>query len=134
MKAAYFGIDGLRSCLALLEQRGWEIAAVFTIEDDEYDHSAEICRYAQARRIPLHTRRVTPEDIRELLKSWPQVISRCGPVERIALDNAKRTVGENGALVLQFADPTDGGIFQQDDGKRLEELGEIVKNIFGIDD
>ena len=66
MKAAYFGIDGLRSCLALLEQRGWEIAAVFTIEDDEYDHSAEICRYAQARRIPLHTRRVTPEDIREL--------------------------------------------------------------------
>ena len=75
--------------------------------------------------------KAVPEDIRELLKSWPQVISRCGPVERIALDNAKRTVGENGALVLQFADPTDGGIFQQDDGKRLEELGEIVKNILG---
>ena len=33
--------------------------------------------------------------------------------------------------MLQFADPTDGGIFQQDDGKRLEELEEIVKNILG---
>ena len=66
MKAAYFGIDPLRGCLELLEKRGWEIAAVFTIEDDDYDHSVEICQFAQARRIPLHTRRATPEDIREL--------------------------------------------------------------------
>mgnify|MGYP000261923346 CR=1 FL=1 len=72
-----------------------------------------------------------PKDIKELLKQWPQVIAQCGPVERIALENAKRTVGENGALVLQFADATDGGIFQQDDGKRLEELNVIVQGILG---
>ena len=66
MKAAYFGIDGLRSCLALLEQRGWEIAAIFTIKDNDYDHSLRICQFAKARGIPLHTDRATPEDIREL--------------------------------------------------------------------
>lgn len=66
MKAAYFGIDGLRSCLALLEQRGWEITAIFTIKDNDYDHSLRICQFAKARGIPLHTDRATPEDIREL--------------------------------------------------------------------
>lgn len=72
-----------------------------------------------------------PEDIQELLKIWPQVYGKCGPVEQIALKNAKRTLGENGALVLQFSDPTDGGIFQQDEGKRLEELGTIIQNVLG---
>ena len=66
MKAAYFGIDALRDCLELLVKRGWEIAAIFTIEDNDYDHSAEICQFAKAHGIPLHTSRVTPEDIREL--------------------------------------------------------------------
>ena len=33
--------------------------------------------------------------------------------------------------MLQFADATDGGIFQQDDGKRLEELNVIVQGILG---
>ena len=47
------------------------------------------------------------------------------------MKNAKRTLGENGALVLQFSDPTDGGIFQQDEGKRLEELGTIIQNVLG---
>lgn len=66
MKAAYFGIDPLLGCLELLVKRGWEIAAIFTIEDNDYDHSVQICQFAQARGIPLHTDRVTPEDIREL--------------------------------------------------------------------
>ena len=81
--------------------------------------------------VPKIYPKAVPEDIKELLKQWPQVIAQCGPVERIALENAKRTVGENGALVLQFADATDGGIFQQDDGKRLEELNVIVQEILG---
>ena len=81
--------------------------------------------------VPKIYPKAVPEDIKELLKQWPQVIAQCGPVERIALENAKRTVGENGALVLQFADATDGGIFQQDDGKRLEELNVIVQGILG---
>lgn len=75
--------------------------------------------------------KAVPEDIRELLKIWPRIIEKCSPLERIALEKAKRVVGEDGTLVLQFADPTEGGIFQQDDGKRLEELGVIIQNILG---
>lgn len=75
--------------------------------------------------------KAVPEDIRELLKIWPRIIEKCSPLERIALEKAKRVVGEDGTLVLQFADPTEGGIFQQDDGKRLEEIGVIIQNILG---
>lgn len=86
---------------------------------------------APAEEKPMICPKALPEDIQALLKIWPQVCSQCGPVERLALQNAKRTLGDNGALVLQFSDPTDGGIFQQDDGKRLEELDTIIQNVLG---
>ena len=86
---------------------------------------------APAEEKPKICPKALPEDIQALLKIWPQVCSQCGPVERLALQNAKRTLGDNGALVLQFSDPTDGGIFQQDDGKRLEELDTIIQNVLG---
>lgn len=63
MKAAYFGIDALRGCLEVLVERGYEIVAIFTIEDDPYDRSIEICRYAEAHHIPLHTSPVTARDL-----------------------------------------------------------------------
>ena len=86
---------------------------------------------APAKEKPKICPKALPEDIQALLKIWPQICSQCGPVERLALQNAKRTLGDNGALVLQFSDPTDGGIFQQDDGKRLEELDTIIQNVLG---
>lgn len=73
------------------------------------------------------------EDIRQLIRNWSQIFAQCGPVEQQGLQRAKKVVGEDGALVLQFTDAIDEGLFRQDDGKRLEEMKVIIRNAIGKD-
>ena len=73
------------------------------------------------------------EDVKQLIQNWNQVFGQCGPLEQQALQRAKKVVGENGALVLQFTDAIDEGIFQQDGGKRLEEFKVVIQNVTGKD-
>jgi hypothetical protein len=40
-------------------------------------------------------------------------------------------VGADGELVLQFTDPTEAGMFQQDSGRRVEEIKNIIRNTTG---
>lgn len=66
MKAAYFGIDALWDCLSVLLKHGCELVFIFTIEDGEYDHSADICSFAKMHGIPYKTTRATADDIKKL--------------------------------------------------------------------
>jgi DNA polymerase-3 subunit gamma/tau len=72
-----------------------------------------------------------PDDIKNIIKNWNQILVQCGPVEQVGLEHAKRTVGADGELVLQFTDPTEAGMFQQDSGRRVEEIKNIIRNTTG---
>lgn len=75
--------------------------------------------------------KAVPEDIGQVIQNWNTIFSQCGPVERQSLQMAKKVVGDDGALILQFTDPVDEGLFQQDDGKRLEEIKTIISRAIG---
>lgn len=77
--------------------------------------------------------KAVPEDVRELVKKWVDVLQRCDAVERNMLSQAKKVVGDDGVLVLQFTDPINEGYFQQDNGKALEALHEIISGVCGKD-
>ena len=82
----------------------------------------------QAAQVPKNYPKAVPEDIKEVIRNWSQICSEVGRVEAIGLERATKTVGEDGALILQFTDPVDEGLFRQDEGKRLEELRLIIQN------
>lgn len=83
--------------------------------------------------VPKVYPKAVPEDIQQLIQNWNQIFAQCGPVEKQGLQQAKKVVGENGALVLQFTDATCEGLFRQDDGKRMEEMKVIIQNAIGKD-
>jgi DNA polymerase-3 subunit gamma/tau len=70
-------------------------------------------------------------DIREIIKNWHQILTMCSPVEQVSLQHTKRIAGENGELILQFTDPTEMEMFQQDSCRRVEELKTIIRNAIG---
>jgi DNA polymerase-3 subunit gamma/tau len=72
--------------------------------------------------------KAVPEDVREVLKNWNRIFAQCSMADQSALKDAKRTLGANGELVLQFTDPTAAGMFEQDSGRRVEELKTIIRN------
>ena len=99
VKAAYFGIDALRDCLNVLIEHGYEITSVFTIEDDAYDRTAEICRFAQEHHIPLHTTRVTAEDIRALEDAGVSISVTAGYPWKIPLSDTIMQLNIHPALL-----------------------------------
>lgn len=99
MKAAYFGIDALQGCLEVLVERGYEIIAIFTIEDDPYDRSIEICRYAEAHHIPLHTTPVTAQDLKDLEDAGVALSVTAGYPWKIPLSETMRQLNIHPALL-----------------------------------
>lgn len=99
MKVAYFGIDALQDCLHVLLEHGCEIVSVFTIEDDEYDHSAQLCRFAESHQIPFQTTRVTKEDIRKLEEEGVSLSITAGYPWKIPLSRKIRQLNLHPALL-----------------------------------
>lgn len=93
--------------------------------------AAEVPQRVSEKEAPKIYPKALPEDIKKALQSWNQITAGCGPVERIALQHAKRTVGDEGALILQFTDSTEAEMFRQDEGRRLEQLGNMICNVIG---
>lgn len=82
---------------------------------------------AQPKILP----KAVPEEVREVVKRWTDVISRCDRVEQSMLFEAKKVVSEEGILILQFTDPINEGYFLQDEGKQLEALRTMIQNMIG---
>lgn len=47
------------------------------------------------------------------------------------LYNAKKTISDSGALLLQFTDSVEEGYFKQDEGRQLEALKTLISNVTG---
>lgn len=75
--------------------------------------------------------KAVPEDIREVVKRWREVIAKCDRVEQTMLMNAKKVAADDGSLILQFTDAIDEGYFKRDNQKQLECLKVIIQNIIG---
>ena len=75
--------------------------------------------------------KAVPEDVKQVLDKWREVMASCDAVLRNMLSQAKKVVSDDGVLVLQFTDALNEGYFQQDDGKALEGLQQIVSNMIG---
>lgn len=76
---------------------------------------------------------VIPADIEEVVKRWQEVIDQCSMVEQSMLSNVKKIVSDDGELILQFTDPVEEGYFKQEEGRQLEALKTIIKNITNMD-
>lgn len=74
-----------------------------------------------------------PEDIKEVVHNWKDVNLRCSRAAQDMLANAKKIVSEDGSLMLQFTNALDEAYFKHDEGKQLEALKTIIKNLTGKD-
>lgn len=77
--------------------------------------------------------KAVPDEVRQIVGHWNEIIQNCDPVERTMLSEAKKTVSEEGTLMLQFTDAVSEGYFLQDGGKQLEALHTIIRNLTGLD-
>lgn len=77
--------------------------------------------------------KAVPDDVKEVLSRWRDVMLACDAVMRNMLSEAKRVIGEDGTLILQFTDATNEAYFTQDDRKALEALQQIVGNLIDRD-
>ncbi len=72
-----------------------------------------------------------PTDIEKVVKSWSDILNNCNRVEQSMLYNAKKTISDSGALLLQFTDSVQEGYFKQDECKQLEALKILINNVTG---
>lgn len=77
--------------------------------------------------------KAVPDEVRQIVGRWNEIIQGCDRVERTMLSEAKKTVSDEGVLILQFTDAVSEGYFLQDEGKQLEALRTVIRNLTGLD-
>ncbi len=87
----------------------------------------------QEPAMPKIVPKAVPEEVQQIVRRWNEVIRSCDRVEQTMLAGAKKVVGDDGTLVLQFTDAVNEGYFSQDDGKQLEALHTVIQNLTGLD-
>lgn len=74
-----------------------------------------------------------PDELKEVLQQWHQIVMQYGPPGQIYLNLAKKVLSEEGTLVLQFVNKHDEDFFLQNDGMELEKLKTVIGNVMGRD-
>ena len=69
-----------------------------------------------------------PEDIKEVLSNWQKIMGQLTRPEQNMLETAKKTVSDDGALVIQFTQSLDEEYFLRDEAKNLENLRNVIEN------
>lgn len=90
---------------------------------------AEVPESTEPKILP----KAVPDEVRQIVSRWNEVIQQCDRVERTMLSEAKKVVNDQGVLILQFTDAVNEGYFLQDEGKQLEALRTIIQNLTGLD-
>lgn len=85
----------------------------------------------QTQEAPKILPKAIPDDIREAVKQWGQIVRQCGQPLDYVLEGAKKTVSEDGALVLQFTNAIDEGILLQNDKAQLTHLKNVIQSFIG---
>ncbi len=70
-----------------------------------------------------------PEDVREVVANWKQILGRVGAVTRRMLEDVRLSVSEDGALVMAFSQATTAEYFKREDNQ--EELIRAAEQLTG---
>lgn len=101
------------------------------VDIPQEDYNVPVAR--EKAQIPENIPAAVPDDVKEVVKNWNSILSQLGRSGQTMLEGVKRSVSENGELLLGFADPVSEGYFKQDDSRQLEALKTIISNITGKD-
>ncbi len=91
-KAVFCGMDVMLDCLALLEERGFVVVHIYTMEDDAYDRTAQIQAYAGAHQIPCSTERLTSQELARLEEDGVELMVVAGYVYKLPVSHTIRQV------------------------------------------
>lgn len=105
---------------------GQALGAISTAAKDEQESG-------ESADAPKIFPKAVPEEIQQIISRWNEILHACSPVEQAMLSGAKKTVSDDGVLILQFTDSVNEGYFQQDGGKQLEALRTVIQNQTGLD-
>lgn len=70
-----------------------------------------------------------PEDIKQVILRWDEILYAYGEPGNIYLGFAKKLVSEDGALLLQFVNKNDEDYFQRNEAAALTELKRVIESI-----
>jgi len=131
-------LASITSRIAALEKKAEEYknlaesitSAKVNITGDSAQASSTPATRPVKETVPLP--KALPEDIKEVIQNWDKITSQPGSrVEQDMLSNAKKSLSESGALLLQFTDPVEESYFKQNGGRQLEALKTVISNITG---
>ncbi len=76
-----------------------------------------------------------PEDVREVVGNWKQIISRVGPVCKNMLLDVRLSVSDDGKLVLAFSQETPAEYFRKEDNQRelIDVAGQLTGKEISLD-
>lgn len=74
--------------------------------------------------IPVNYPKALPEDIREIAQNWRAIVDKISPLVRMAVENARPSVGSDNQLLLVFHDEFDRKLVAEE-----EHLAEVKKTI-----
>lgn len=130
-------VQDLTTVLGRLEQLEQQMEAGIPVAQGEYTGQAgggQIPDTAsQEPEEPKIIPKAVPEEVRQIVLRWNEVIRGCDRVEQTMLAEAKKVVGDDGTLILQFTDAVSENYFSRDDGKQLEALHTVIQNLTGLD-
>ncbi len=72
-----------------------------------------------------------PEDVRQAVSNWPQILHRMDPVSRSMLTEVVLSVSDAGALIMAFSQSTPAEYFRREESRA--ELVEAVGQVIGKD-
>ena len=100
MKIAYLGFDLLYPCLEALEKGGCEVMEVFTCTvDNAFEFNSKVTAFAAERGLPVHTERITLEDIHRLKESGCEAIFCGAYYHRVPIDHSLPIVNIHPAML-----------------------------------
>lgn len=91
-KVVYFGIDALEECLDTLWKRGFELVSIFTMQDDEYDRTGKIQKFANDNQIPLVLEPITAEMVSDFERAGVELFLVAGYAWKIPLSEKIRQI------------------------------------------
>ena len=76
-----------------------------------------------------------PEDVRQVVSSWKQLVSRIPALDRTMLAEAKVSVSDSGALILAFSKQTPADYFRQEQHQNtlVEAAGQLTGKEITLD-
>lgn len=127
-------VSTLKSRIDALEkqmEQGMALGNTIDSTSVEKNSSSQKAARTEEDKKPKVLPKALPEDLKEILQRWNQVLVQYGQPGETYLNLAKKVLSEQGTLMLQFTNRHDEEFFLQNDGTELKNLQQVIGNIVG---